>query len=45
MLISVLHEREAAAKELEPLKSRMEAAGYSFSVDHLVVEKFRISID
>jgi len=45
MLISVLHETDAAEKELDLLKEHMKAAGYSFSVDHLVIEKFRISVD
>jgi len=45
MMIAVMKEHEIERNELDDIKGRMKAIGYSFSADHLVVEKYRVAFN
>merc|ERR1712106_517431 len=45
MMIAAMQEQGIERNELENIKGQMQAMGYSFSADHLVVEKFRVSFN
>ena len=45
MMIAAMKEQGIERNELDNIKGQMQAMGYSFSADHLVVEKFRVSFN
>ena len=45
MMIAVMKEHEIELDELDNIKGKMQSMGYSFSADHLVIEKYRVSFN